>query len=97
MPLKRKGRIIYHKVGGKWTIKQRCKSISNAKKAMRLLQGISHGTIIIRKQRRDGIKQRYHIVSKKKMRVRIGKRVQTTKIPMYYSRHLRKYVTIPED
>lgn len=60
MPLKRKGRIIYHKVGGKWKIKQRCKSIKNAKSAMRLLQGIFHGTITIRQRRNDGIKQRYH-------------------------------------
>jgi len=43
MPYKRKGKVIYHKKGGKWSIKQRATSIENAKKAMRLLQGLEHG------------------------------------------------------
>jgi hypothetical protein len=42
MPYKRKGKLIYHKKGGVWKIKQRCTSIENAKSAMRLLQGIEH-------------------------------------------------------
>ena len=45
MPYKLKGSVIYHKKGGKWSIKQRCKSVSSAKKALMLLQGLEHGTI----------------------------------------------------
>lgn len=43
MPYKRKGNIIYHKKGNKWTVKQKCRSVKNAKKAIRLLRGIKHG------------------------------------------------------
>jgi len=43
MPYKREGKTIYHKVGGKWLVKQVCKSVENAKQALRLLQGIAHG------------------------------------------------------
>jgi len=43
MPNRRKGRIIYHKKGGRWRIKQRCKSVANAKRALRLLRGVAHG------------------------------------------------------
>jgi hypothetical protein len=37
MPYKRVGSVIYHKKGGTWKIKQRCKSPENAKRALRLL------------------------------------------------------------
>jgi len=37
MPYKRVGKIIYHYKNGRWSIKQRCTSVENAKKAMRLL------------------------------------------------------------
>jgi len=43
MPNKRVGRKVLHKVGGRWKVKQVCSSIENAKKAMRLLQGVAHG------------------------------------------------------
>jgi len=43
MPYKIVGRTIYHKKGGKWSIKQKAKSVANAKAAMRLLHGIEHG------------------------------------------------------
>ena len=43
MPNKRVGRKIYHKKGGKWKLKQTCKSVAAAKRAMRLLKGVSHG------------------------------------------------------
>ena len=43
MPYRRKGRVIYHKVGGEWKVKQTCESVAAAKKAFRLLQGIAHG------------------------------------------------------
>lgn len=37
MPYKRVGKVIYHKVNGKWSVKQRCSSVENAKAALRLL------------------------------------------------------------
>jgi len=43
MPNKRIGRVIYHKVGGRWKVKQRCTSVTNAKKALNLLSGVEHG------------------------------------------------------
>ena len=43
MPYKRKGKVIYHKKGNHWTVKQTASSIENAKKALRLLQGVEHG------------------------------------------------------
>lgn len=45
MPYKLKGRVIYHKKAGKWSIKQRAKSVASAKRALALLQGLEHGTI----------------------------------------------------
>ena len=52
MPNRRKGRIIYHKKGGRWRIKQRCKSVANAKRALRLLRGVAHGWKPTRARRR---------------------------------------------
>lgn len=43
MPYKRVGKTIYHKKGGKWSVKQTASSVENAKSAMRLLQGVEHG------------------------------------------------------
>jgi len=43
MPYKRIRKNIYTKRTGRWTIKQRCRNINNAKKALRLLRGIEHG------------------------------------------------------
>lgn len=43
MPYKTKGNVVYHKKGDKWTVKQRCKTVTAARKAMRLLQGIERG------------------------------------------------------
>ncbi len=45
MPYKIVGNKIMHKKGGKWKLKQTCKSHSNAVKALGLLQGLEHGTI----------------------------------------------------
>ena len=45
MPYRREGKIIYHKISGKWKTKQVCRSMEAAKKALRLLQGLAHGTI----------------------------------------------------
>jgi len=43
IPYKISGKNILHKKGKSWTIKQRCSSVENAKKAMRLLYGIEGG------------------------------------------------------
>jgi len=43
MPYMRRGKKIYHKVGGKWKLKQTCISVEKAKAALRLLQGVAHG------------------------------------------------------
>ena len=45
MPYKREGKVIYSKSGGQWHKKQECKSVENAKDAMKLLQGLEHGSI----------------------------------------------------
>jgi len=45
MPYKRVKNVIYHKKDGKWSIKQRCKSVDSAKKALRLLYGVESGSI----------------------------------------------------
>ncbi len=43
MPYKQVGSVVYHKKGGKWTVKQRTKSPAAAKAAIRLLHGVKHG------------------------------------------------------
>lgn len=45
MPYKRIGSAIVKKDDGRWKVKQRCGSVEKAKAAMRLLQGLEHGTI----------------------------------------------------
>jgi len=45
MPYRREGKVIYTKSSGAWKVKQRCTSVANAKRALRLLQGIEHGTL----------------------------------------------------
>jgi len=42
MPYKRRGKNIYSKSGGRWHLKQRCKSVANAIKALRLLNMLYH-------------------------------------------------------
>jgi len=42
MPYKREGKTILTKSSGQWKVKQRCSSIANAEKALRLLRGIEH-------------------------------------------------------
>ena len=37
MPYKQDGKKVMHKKGGKWSVKQTCKSAANAKAAIRLL------------------------------------------------------------
>jgi len=52
MPYKRKGKIILHYKNGRWRIKQKAKSILNAKKTLRLLHWIEHTTKLkLKKQR----------------------------------------------
>lgn len=43
MPYKRKGNVVYKKVGGKWKVKSHCKSAKAAAAQIRLLQGVEHG------------------------------------------------------
>uniref|UniRef100_A0A6M3LMX5 Uncharacterized protein n=1 Tax=viral metagenome TaxID=1070528 RepID=A0A6M3LMX5_9ZZZZ len=43
MPYRRKGTVIEHFKGGKWSVKQRCGSVEDAKKALRLLNAVKHG------------------------------------------------------
>lgn len=43
MPYKRKGKVVYHYKGGKWKVKQVCKSVAAAKAAIRLLYGVESG------------------------------------------------------
>jgi hypothetical protein len=45
MPYRRKGKVIYHRKAGSWKVKQRCSSVLNAIKAMRLLRGLEAGSI----------------------------------------------------
>jgi len=45
MPNKRVGRIIYHKVSGKWVVKQVCRSVAAARRAINLLRGVEHGWV----------------------------------------------------
>jgi len=47
MPYKVAGSNLWHKKGGKWTIKQHCSSHENAVKAMQLLQMKEHGKTIL--------------------------------------------------
>lgn len=52
MPYKREGRKIFHKVGGRWKVKQVATSIENAKSAIKLLRGVEHGWEPTGKKRR---------------------------------------------
>jgi len=59
MPYKRKGKVVYHKKGGKWKVKQTATSVAKAKRAINLLRGVEHGwkptgrkAIDIRRRRR---------------------------------------------
>jgi hypothetical protein len=45
MPYKIDGNQILHKKGGKWSVKQTCKSHKNAIKALGLLEGLESGSI----------------------------------------------------
>jgi len=45
MPHRREGNKILSKSGGSWHLKQTCRSAENAKSAIRLLEGLEHGTI----------------------------------------------------
>ena len=46
MPYKREGRKVFHKVKGRWKLKQTATSIEKAKAIIRLLQGIEHGMVL---------------------------------------------------
>jgi hypothetical protein len=42
MPYEGRGRVIFHWTGSKWEVKQTAKNITNAKKAMKLLNMLEH-------------------------------------------------------
>ena len=50
MPNRRVGRVIYHKIAGKWRKKQTCGSVEAAKKALRLLNAIQHGFVPMKRR-----------------------------------------------
>jgi len=52
MPYKRIGRKVMHKKGGKWKVKQTCKSEAAAKSAIRLLYGVEHGMVPRKKRKK---------------------------------------------
>lgn len=52
MPYKRVGTTIHTKSSGEWEKKQTCKSVAAAERALRLLRGIEHGTLVPGKPRR---------------------------------------------
>jgi len=43
MPYRRRGKVVQHKKGGKWTKKQTARSVPAAKRAINLLRGVEHG------------------------------------------------------
>jgi len=43
MPYRVEGSNVMHKKGGKWSVKQHCKSHAAAVRAMNLLRGVEHG------------------------------------------------------
>jgi len=43
MPYRRDGNKVLHKKGGKWSVKQTCRTPETAKRAIRLLRGVEHG------------------------------------------------------
>jgi len=43
MPYKVEGKAVMHKKGGKWKVKQRCRSHMAALSAVNLLRGVEHG------------------------------------------------------
>jgi len=45
MPYRRSGTKVLHKKGGKWKVKQTCRSEAAAKRAMSLLRGLESGSI----------------------------------------------------
>lgn len=45
MPYQVRGKAVYHLKNGRWVVKQRCDSHENALAAMRLLEGLEHGSI----------------------------------------------------
>lgn len=49
IPYKRLGKVIYSKATGRFKVKQRCKSVASAKRALRLLRGLEAGTLKKRK------------------------------------------------
>lgn len=45
MPYRRRGKVVEHYKNSRWSKKQSCRSVDAAKKAIKLLRGLEHGTI----------------------------------------------------
>ena len=58
IPYKRVGNVVYHKKGGKWSVKQKTKSPANAQKTLNLLRGIGHGWVPTGKKARKTKKRK---------------------------------------
>ena len=58
MPYKRIKKTIYTKSSGRWKKKQTCKSVASAKKALKLLRGLEHGTIKKLRKTKKGKKRK---------------------------------------
>lgn len=52
MPYKIRGKDVLNFKEGRWKLKQRCSSTSNAKEAINLLRGIEHGMVPRKRGRR---------------------------------------------
>lgn len=77
MPYKRLGTKIYTKASGTWKLKQTCKSIKNAKKALMLLEGLEHNTITTEQVKKNQEKKKHsrrRAISKIKKARKVKKR-----------------------
>ena len=45
MPYKLSGNKVLHYKGGKWVVKQVCRSVAAARRAINLLRGVEHGWV----------------------------------------------------
>ena len=51
MPYKRQANKVLHKKGGRWSVKQTCKSPAAAEAAIRLLRGVEHEMVVRKKKK----------------------------------------------
>jgi len=73
MPYRREGRKIFHKVGGRWRLKQVTGSVAKAKKALALLHGIERGNLEPRRKV-DNKMRNFGDTDYKKKTIRVNKK-----------------------